>query len=216
MRKIFNNIYVKNFPLEWNDDKLKEVFGAFGEIKSLFRMEKEVEGKKSPFAFICYDKQDDKEYGPKCALAAVQEMNSKVIDEEHILYVREALKKSDREIEKRKDQMRFKQSKKRCNLYVKNFPANTTEEQLKEFFQQIGEIESVKIFSKDGEALYAFVCYKNPEHAAQAKSRLNQQTFNGKMLYINHYEIKELRKIQQEEIKDKADFNNYRKLQSPS
>jgi hypothetical protein len=34
------------------------------------------------------------------------------------------------------------------------------------------------------------------------------------MLYINHYEIKELRKLQQEEIRDKADYNNYRKQQS--
>lgn len=31
-------------------------------------------------------------------------------------------------------------------------------------------------------------------------------TFNGKQLYVNHYELKEVRKIQQEEARDKADF----------
>jgi RNA recognition motif-containing protein len=91
--------------------------------------------------------------------------------------------------------MRFKNSKKRCNLYVKNFPPNTTEQQLKEFFAKFGEIESVKIFSKDGEAVYAFVCFKNPDNAALAKQHGPQQTFNNKTLYINHYEIKEIRKI---------------------
>jgi len=35
------------------------------------------------------------------------------------LYVRQAMKKQDRE----KETLRFKTSKKRCNLYVKNFPA---------------------------------------------------------------------------------------------
>ena len=43
-------------------------------------------------------------------------------------YVREAMKKEDRENEMKKEQLRFKNSKKRFNLYVKNFPPNTTEE----------------------------------------------------------------------------------------
>jgi hypothetical protein len=44
--------------------------------------------------------------------------------------VKEALKKSDREIEKKKEMLRYKNSKKRCNLYVKGFPSETTKEQL--------------------------------------------------------------------------------------
>jgi hypothetical protein len=48
--------------------------------------------------------------------------------EDHIIYVREALKKSDREKEKEKEQAKFKNSKKRCNLYIKNFPPQTTTE----------------------------------------------------------------------------------------
>jgi len=38
------------------------------------------------------------------------------------LYVRHAMNKGEREIEKKKDTIRYKASKKRCNLYVKNFP----------------------------------------------------------------------------------------------
>lgn len=34
------------------------------------------------------------------------------------------------------------------NLYVKNFPLDTTEDELKEFFSRFGEVKNVKIASK--------------------------------------------------------------------
>jgi RNA recognition motif-containing protein len=34
--KIFNNVYVKNFDPDWNEEKLREVFKIFGEIKSVY------------------------------------------------------------------------------------------------------------------------------------------------------------------------------------
>lgn len=124
----------------------------------------------------------------------MKDLHGKKIDETHAWYVKPALSKQDREIEKKKEMIRYKNSKKRCNLYVKNFPPTTTTEQLKELFGKFGEIESIKIFPKEGEAVYAFVCFKNPEDASKAKQALHQQPFNGKQLYINHYEIKEVRK----------------------
>lgn len=35
--KIYNNIYVKNFSPEWTDEKLMELFGKYGTIKSLVK-----------------------------------------------------------------------------------------------------------------------------------------------------------------------------------
>lgn len=208
MRKAFNNIYVKNFPETWTDEDLKKTFGEYGKILSLFVSKNE----KGAFAFICYGDatNPDTEYGSKCAVKAIENLNEKVIDGQ-TLYVKEALKKADRQMEKTKEMLRYKNSKKRCNLYVKNFPAGTTKEQLEELFSKYGEIENIKLFPKDGEAIYAFVCFKNPEKASQAKAELHQQTFNGKQLYINHYEIKEIRKAQYEEFHDKTDFQNYKK-----
>jgi len=55
-------------------------------------------------------------------------MNGYVIDETHTLYVKPALTKTERENEKLKEMIRYKNSKKRCNLYVKNFPPTTTTE----------------------------------------------------------------------------------------
>lgn len=129
---------------------------------------REGQTEESPFAFICYEDPVDKTAGARAAANAVEQEHDKEYDGVQI-YVKEALKKEEREAEKKREQLRFKNSKKRCNLYVKNFPANTTEAELRQYFQQYGEIESVKVFPKEGEALYAFVCYKSPDHAATAK-----------------------------------------------
>lgn len=118
---------MKNFPESWDEARLRQEFSKYGDIKSLVLLQKKQDdGTESPFAFVCYDDPNDKEYGPKCAMKAVLDLHDKEIEGQKI-YVREALKKAEREIEKKKDQLRFKNSKKRCNLYVKNFPPNTTE-----------------------------------------------------------------------------------------
>lgn len=82
----------------------------------------ENEAKTLKFAFVCYGKPDgDKSYGPQCAAEAVKNLHNKQIGD-LTLYVKPALSKSEREAEKLKEMIRYKNSKKRCNLYVKNFP----------------------------------------------------------------------------------------------
>jgi len=82
----------------------------------------------------------DKDYGPECAQKAIDELNNTQLGDEGApkLYVRHAMTKSEREIEKKKDTIRYKASKKRCNLYVKNFPAAWSEDDLKQQFSQFG------------------------------------------------------------------------------
>ena len=42
IRKLINNVYVKNIPMEYPEDKIKEMFKAFGEIKSLHLMKNQI------------------------------------------------------------------------------------------------------------------------------------------------------------------------------
>jgi RNA recognition motif-containing protein len=56
------------------------------------------------------------------------------------LYVRPALKKSERLKELQHETYKYRASIKRCNLYVKNFDNETTEEDLKALFSEYGEI----------------------------------------------------------------------------
>ena len=41
-RKLINNVYVKNIPMEYPEDKIKDMFKKFGEIKSLHLMKNQI------------------------------------------------------------------------------------------------------------------------------------------------------------------------------
>jgi polyadenylate-binding protein len=217
IRKLINNIYVKNIPLEWTDKQVKDMFAPFGEIKSLVLNKNDM----GQFGFVCYDdpKGVSKEYGPECAKKAIEGLQGRVMGKgpdgkEIKLYVRAAMKKNERVVEKIKETIKYKNSKKRCNLYVKNFPSDWTEDNLRDLFKQCGEIEKIRLDKGKAGNAYAFICYKQPDAAANAKSTLSNQTYGDKVLIINHYEIKELRKIELEAAKDKADFQNYKTKQT--
>ena len=212
-RKIYNNIYAKNFPLNYSEQDVKTLFSQFGRIESMMFMKND----KGPYAFICFNSEDknDREYGPRCAMEAVAKLNGEShIDGEPLpegkkLYVKEALKKTDREAERLRETIKYKSSKKRCNLYVKGFPENMTEGELHELFSKYGEIESLKMHpsGEDVKKLYAFVCFKKPDEASSAKEQL---MVNDKTLTINHYEIKEIRELHNEAARDKHDFQQFR------
>ena len=89
-RKLFNNLYVKNYPDDWTDDQLKELFKPYGNIESLIQFKKENVGN---FAFICFMSEDknDHQYGPEHASKAIDELNGKDMGNGKILYVKPAL-----------------------------------------------------------------------------------------------------------------------------
>jgi polyadenylate-binding protein len=197
-RKIYNNIYAKNFPDEYTEENVVTLFSQFGRIESIKYMRND----KGPFAFICFNSEDkqDREYGPRCAMEAVTKLNGETmvngvqLPDNKKLYVKEALKKTDRVAERLRETIKYKSSKKRCNLYVKGFPDTMPEDDLRKLFAQYGEIESLRMHppGEGVKKLYAFVCFKKPDEASSAKENL---TINDKALTINHYEIKEVREL---------------------
>jgi polyadenylate-binding protein len=125
-RKLVNNIYIKNIPEKYSDDDVKKLFGQYGNIKSLVLKKNEF----GQYGFVCYDdpKGVNKEYGPECAIKAIEALSGKDLGDDHKLYVKHALNKSERDIEKKRETIRYKNSKKKCNLYVKNFPSKWPKE----------------------------------------------------------------------------------------
>lgn len=183
------------------------MFSTYGNIKSLVMMQNDI----GQFGFICYDdpKGRSREYGPQCAQKAIEALNESEVGE-HKLYIRHALKKADRELEKKKAMLRYKNSKKRCNLYAKNFPNHWTHDHIAQLFEKYGEIESIRMDKSQNGKTFAFVCFKNPEEASEAKQQMNGANFEGKTLIINNYQVKEYRQVLIEEAIDKADFEKYR------
>ena len=55
------------------------------------------------------------------------------------------------------------------------------------------------------------MCFKSPDSAANARARFHGYTLEGKQLFVTNYELPEIRKKQQADAKDKADFLNLRK-----
>jgi RNA recognition motif-containing protein len=100
-------------------------------------------------------------------------MNDREVQSGLKLVVKHALKKAEREIEKVRDTIRYKASKKRCNLYVKNFPNHWTKDELMKLFNTYGDIENIRLDKgKNTGNAFAFVCYKEPTDAAKAKQNL--------------------------------------------
>jgi RNA recognition motif-containing protein len=219
MRRLINNIYVKNIPAAMTDADIKKLFSEYGHIKSLVLSKHEI----GQYGFVCYDDPEgtNVEYGPACAQKALEALQGKEMGTDASgnalkLYIRHALKKVEREAEKKKETLRYKASKKRCNLYVKNFPSSWGEAELHNLFKDFGTIEKIKFQEGQRSGNFAFVCFKAPDHAANAKQSLSNAVYEGKTLVINHYEIKELREIQVQDQIDKADFEKYQASQTGS
>lgn len=73
-------------------------------------------------------------------------------------------------------------------LYVGNIPFNAEEEELKNLFATIGEVESVKIIidSQTGQSRgFGFVEMATEEDAAKAIAELNGKTLNDKAIVVN-------------------------------
>ena len=223
--RLINNVYVKNLPQGFTESELRKLFEAYGSIKSLALRSNQI----GTFGFVCFEdpRGASKNYGPECAQKAIDGLNgfdvSSVSASESSdgsamskLVVRHALKSSERMVEKLREAMSYKASKRRCNLYVKGFPVDWTKEQLLELFSQYGTIENVRFEAGNTNAAgqpnpFAFVCYKDPLEAAKAKTSLHgHQVRQGtRGILVNYYEIKEERIIQNEEAKDKADWERY-------
>lgn len=88
------------------------------------------------FGFVCFKEADS-------AAKALASLNGR-----EGLYVRQALKKNEREVEIKRITEKFRNSMLKFNLYFKNFPIESTEDELKEFFSQFGEIKSLKVMRK--------------------------------------------------------------------
>ena len=70
------------------------------------------------------------------------------------------------------------------NLFVKGFEPTTTEEELMVFFQEYGEIQSLKLSSHKYDA---FILFKDRESAKNAKEKAVERCFKGKHLVINYF-----------------------------
>lgn len=189
----FTNVFVKNFPDEWDEKKLREVFGVHGEISSIAMMTNE-DGKTKGFGFVAYKT-------PESAEAAVEALNEMEVEgTDRKMYVGRAQKKAERQAELRRKYEEAKNERLQryqgVNLYVKNLADNVDDETLDKEFSSFGEISSAKVMRDEASRSkgFGFVCFTDPEHATRAVTEMNNHMLNGKPLYVALAQRKEDRK----------------------
>lgn len=214
--KQFTNLYVKNLPDSWNDEKLEEEFKVFGDILSHKVAFDHETGKSKCFGFISFKEHDQAE-------AAVEAMDGKEVDGKKI-YCGRAQKKAEREGELKAKYDKLKQERiqryQGVNLYVKNLDDSINDESLREAFKTFGSITSAKVITDlddkksiekasegvneedDGQPKktggrskgFGFVCFSSPEEATKAVTEMNGRILGGKPLYVALAQRKEDRK----------------------
>lgn len=189
--KLFTNVYVKNLPEDFNDDKLYDLFEPYGHITSHKVMFKD-DGKSRGFGFVAFE-------DPESAERAVEELNGKELSDGKPLYVGRAQKKAERQQELRR---KFEQLKverlsryQGVNLYVKNLDDSIDDERLRKEFAPFGNITSAKVMTEDGRSKgFGFVCFSSPEEATKAVTEMNGRIVGIKPLYVALAQRKEDRK----------------------
>jgi polyadenylate-binding protein len=193
----WTNLYVKQFPVTWEEARFKEVFEEFGPVANA-AITMDSEGKSRGFGFVNFQDHD-------AAVKALAELNLKSFEDGETtfeLYVSRAQKKNERsrEIKTRLDALNHERVSKYqgMNLYVKNIADTVNDEQFRETFAPYGTITSARIM-KDMSDLkasrgFGFVCYSSPEEATRAVTELNGKNVGGKPLVVTLHQRKEHRR----------------------
>nr|XP_020463759.1 embryonic polyadenylate-binding protein-like isoform X2 [Monopterus albus] len=186
----FTNVYIKNFGEDYSDEKLKEVFSAFGRTLSV-RVMKDERGHSRGFGFVNYANHED-------AQKAVEEMNGKEINGK-VIYVGRAQKRLERQGELKRKFDQIKQDRiqryQGVNLYVKNLDDGIDDERLRKEFAPYGTITSAKVMTDGSQSKgFGFVCFSSPEEATKAVTEMNGRIVATKPLYVALAQRREERK----------------------
>jgi len=208
--KSFCNLYIKHFPADWDEQKVKELFSPVGPITSQCVM---TDSRGRKFAFVNFET-------PEAAKKAVDELHGKDMrsdeqkkeDDEsgkemevgpdkyplHLLYVGRAQTKTERQRELREKTAPEGQPAGRAqgvNLYVKNLDEATDDALLRELFEPFGTVTSVAaMVDEKGKCKgFGFVCFESPDEATKAVTEMHLKVVKGKPLYVGLAEKREAR-----------------------
>lgn len=188
------NIFIKNLDKTIDQKQLYDTFSFIGKILSC-KIAMDEHGNSKGYGFVHFEKEE-------CAERAIEKINGMMIND-RLVYVGHFIPSSDRKSGMGK--LRFN------NIYVKNFPPDTTDEKLLEMFAEFGEIKSCCVEkTPEGKSKgFGFVCFHDPDHAEQAVKVMHGKEINGRALYASRAQRKEER---QEELKQRLEKQRAERL----
>lgn len=181
------NVFIKNLDKSIDNKAMYDTFSAFGNILSCKVATDEV-GNSKGYGFVHFETEE-------AANKSIDKVNGMLLNGKKV-YVGKFIPRKEREKELGEKAKRF------TNVYIKNFPEDLSDEQLRDIFEKYGRITSCKIMTSDeGKCKgFGFVAFEDPEAAEKACDDMNAKEMNGKTLYVGRAQKKAER---QQELKRK-------------
>ena len=176
-----NSIFIKNLSFQTTKEAIKAHFQPIGNIKSVRIITNN--GLPCGYGFVEFDTE-------KTANKALRNLNNSILDE-HSLQLSESKstiqlpKKREREEETKKTDLDPEDV--RTKLLVKNLAFEATSSELKEVFQNYGEVKSVRLPTKTsgGHRGFAFIEFISHEDAESALAALQNTHLYGRRLVLD-------------------------------
>jgi len=194
-RSNVGNTFIKNLDSGIDSLALEEVFSAFGNIVSC-KVQTNDDGESLGYGFVQFETDE-------IAKKAIESMNSKCLNEKKI-FIGPFIP--------RKLRQPVNSASVFTNLYVKELPADTTEESFQALFAPFGTITSLKLMPNDGRP-FGFVNFQDHDMAVKAVEEMDGKDL-GKTLYVARAQSKRerqdlLAKRREEMRKKTKDCNLY-------
>ena len=193
------NVFIKNLDTSIDHKALHDTFAAFGPVLSC-KVALDGNGQSKGYGFVQFDNEE-------AAKSAIKQLDGMLINDKQV-YVGFFVRHQER--------ARTNGSPKFTNVYVKNLPEASTDEDLKQLFGPFGMITSATVM-KDANGksrCFGFVNFQSPDSAAAAVEKLNGTAINDdKVLFVGRAQRKAERENELKAKFEQERINRYEKLQ---
>ena len=211
----FTNCYIKNFPNDMTEPRLRSILEKHGIVSSLYFPVKE-NGASVGYACANFT-------SPEEANKAIENLHNKnifnaneVAKEEGLepepFYIQKAEKKQERidSLKKQVEMLSLEGQRSKRNLYVSNIPDSFSKDEIKNIFLNYGKIIDFKISggSPNSSKQYGYVCYATAEEACVAFEKIDGTFLDGNKLQISYYKNKHERLLESDSAKTNHFLNN--------
>ncbi|KGN46107.2 polyadenylate-binding protein 3 [Cucumis sativus] len=187
----YANVFIKNLDLSIDNKALRDTFAAFGTVLSC-KVAVDSNGQSKGYGFVQFESEESAEI-------SIEKLNGMLLNDKQV-YVGHFIRHQERI---RANGSQF------TNVYVKNLPETTTDDDLKNLFAPHGTITSAIVMtdSNGKSKCFGFVNFQNTDSAAAAVEKLDGTVLgDDKTLYVGRAQRKAER-----EAELKAKFEQERK-----
>lgn len=194
----YANVFIKNLDLSIDNKALRDTFAAFGTVLSC-KVAVDSNGQSKGYGFVQFESEESAEI-------SIEKLNGMLLNDKQV-YVGHFIRHQERI---RANGSQF------TNVYVKNLPETTTDDDLKNLFAPHGTITSAIVMtdSNGKSKCFGFVNFQNTDSAAAAVEKLDGTVLgDDKTLYVGRAQRKAEREAELRAKFEQERKSRFEKLQ---